>query len=137
MADIGGRKAVAAEKLLFEGKDTEHVAERPAHTRQAALAPGPHLRRHQVHHGDALAVQLARQAQVEIGGIRQDGEFRSASARGGQQFAEFAVNPRNVGNHLDQPDHRQAGGIYHGFDTRAAHARTGAAEKLRVRPDVA
>ena len=59
MADIGGRKAVAAEKLLFEGKDTEQVAEGAAHTGQSALAPGPHLGGHQVYDGDALAVQLA------------------------------------------------------------------------------
>jgi hypothetical protein len=42
-----------------------------------------------------------------------------------------------VGDHFHQPDHRQAGGVHHGLDARAAHARTGATEEVRVRPDAA
>lgn len=135
MAEVGRGQAVAAEKLLFERKYAEHVAQRLAHTLQTALAPGPHLRRHQVHHRNALAVQLSRQAEVEIGGIRQDGQFRPEAPRGGQQLAVFAVDAGNVRNHLHQADHGQAGGIDHGFDAGAAHARTGAAEQVRLGPD--
>ena len=74
---------MAAEELLFERKDAKHMAERAAHSGQPALAPGPNLRRHQVHHRDALAVQFAGQAQMEVGRIREDGQIRPAALRGG------------------------------------------------------
>ena len=54
-----------------------------------------------------------------------------------QQFPVFAVDARDMGDHFQQADDRQAGGIHHRLDPRRAQARPGAAEEFRIRPNAA
>ena len=81
---------VVAEKRSSKGKDAKHVAEGAAHAAQPAFSPGPDLRRYQVNHGDALAMQLAREAQVEIGGIGEDGQVRTAFGRAAARSLRYS-----------------------------------------------
>ena len=133
VADVGGGDAVAGEKLLFKREDAEQAVKRAAHLANAALAPGPGLGGHQVDHGNALLVKLTGEAQVEIRRIGQDREVGLLLARFGQQFAVFAVDAGNVGDHFHQAYDRQTGGVHHGAHTGGAQARAGAAEELRLR----
>ena len=92
MADVSGRNAGALEELPFKGEDTEQAAESAAHGADAALAPGPGLRRYQVDDGDAGGVEAAGGAEVKIGRIGEDGEIGALGLGGAHKLAEFAVN---------------------------------------------
>jgi hypothetical protein len=125
------------EELLLEGEDAEEAVEGAAHAGQAAFAPRPHLRCDQVHNGDAELFQPARQAEVEVWGIGEDGEIGAAAAHFGEELAIFAVDAGDMGDDFEEADDGEAGGIDDGLDAGLAHAGAGAAEQARVGPEAA
>ncbi len=71
---------------------------------------------------------------MKIWGVGQNRQVGLHATRFGQQLAVFPVYPRDVADHLDQSDHREAGGIHHGTDAGLAHVRTGATVEFGLRP---
>jgi hypothetical protein len=67
VSDELDRHSGLAVERLFERKDDQHRLRGVADRTDAALPPGPHLRRHVIDDRDAAGVQRARQAQVEVG----------------------------------------------------------------------
>ncbi len=61
-----GHAGLAVERLL-EGEDHDHVRDALADRAHPPAAPRPHLRRDVVDDGDAAPLQLAGEAQVELG----------------------------------------------------------------------
>src|SRR5256885_11766210 len=68
-------------KPFFEGKDAKGVGEPPAQQIHAPGPPCPELRANVINVSNALGKQLARQAKVKAGEVRQDGEGRAATLR--------------------------------------------------------
>ena len=118
------------EELLFEREDAEHQIQVAAHLLHSSPPPRPNLRRHQVNHGNALALEMARHPQMEVRGVGEDGQGGPFRARGGEELAILPVNPWNIGNYLPQPHHGQAGQIHHRSHAGCAHLWAGAAEEL-------
>ena len=96
---------------------------------RAPGAPCPGLRRDQVEHGNPHLVQLYGQPQVEIGTVSQDGCSGPHGFRCAYQLAEFAVNTRDVVQHLDQADDGKTSRVDHGPNTRGPHLDARAAEE--------
>src|SRR5579885_3094336 len=102
MADVTGLDALAPEKLLLEGEDAEQHPDRLPQCPDAPFSPRPGLRRYQVNHWDSRLCELARHPKMEIRGVRQDGQVGLLRPGLGYQFAVFAVDSRDVGNHFQQ-----------------------------------
>src|ERR1044071_10316796 len=81
MADIADFDAVARIEFLLERDDHDHLANIFFDLLYAAGAPGPYLRADKIEDGNAQAMQLARQAQVEVREVDQDGSVRLAVRR--------------------------------------------------------
>jgi hypothetical protein len=74
---------------------------------------------------------------MEIGRIGQDGEIRHTPCRFSGQPPKSAPDPREVANHLYNSDYGQILGTDDRLDARCTQLRSGAAEKLAVRPAAA
>src|SRR5579859_7495194 len=88
MSNIADFDAVLAVELLLEREDHDHLADIFLDLLDAAGTPGPYLRADEVENGNAQAVQLARQTQVEVREIEQDGGVRLAPSGFGNQMLE-------------------------------------------------
>ena len=77
-------------------------------------------------------LELARDAEVEVGGVGEDGELRATVAGGGDESAELFVYARDVVDYLNQADDRQALSADDGFDAGFAQASASAAEEAEV-----
>ncbi len=75
----------------------------------------------------------ARQPEVEVRAVGQDGQIRPLLAGGADHFPVSGVDPRDMVDHFQQPHHGQGFGLDHRPDPRGAHSGAGAAEELRVR----
>ncbi len=71
--NFGVDVAVAVEGL-FEGEDDHHAVDALLHPAQAAALPGPELRADEVDDRDAEALQLAGEAEVDVGEVDEDGD---------------------------------------------------------------
>lgn len=132
VADVGGVDAALAEPGFFKGEDAEQVIQMAAHGFDAAFAPGPGLGCDKVDDRDVGAVEFARDAQVEVRAVSEDGHGGFFLARGGDELAELAPDAGDVGDDLDQADHVELRLIHHGADAGLGHARAGAAEEVPI-----
>src|SRR5258708_6265590 len=141
MADVGNVYSVAAVELAFEREDHDHFADVSLDLLHASWAPGPNLRADEIENRNSKPVELARQAQIEVREVDQDGSVGPAPCRLFDQAMELLSNMRQVRDHLDQPDHchffgvdqQLAAGGAHFF---SAHAEEpGSRRKLRKRVD--
>jgi hypothetical protein len=134
MSYIGHRDLVLAEEGFFERKDTEEAVDDSAHGFDTAFAPGPDLGGYQIHDRDALIFQFAGYAEVEIGGIGEDGEVRLSGGCCGGQVAEFAPDAGQVGEDFHQSDYGQILAADDGFYSGGAQIGTRTAEELAIWP---
>ena len=134
VADVTDGNAVLAEKALFEGENAEQAIDDAAHRFHSAPAPGPDLGSYEINDRDAEAFHLRGHAEVEIGGIGQDGDLGPAVAGGGDQRPKTPPDARQVGENLDNPDHRQVFGPDHRVGAGGPQMRPRAAEKSAIRP---
>src|ERR1035438_3031449 len=104
MADKLCLNASLAIEALVEGEDHQHLANIFAHLLDAALLPRPELRADVVNDRHPKLVQLARQAQVEIGKVDQHRGVWPSPFGFAHHFAEAAIDERNVLDHLDDAD---------------------------------
>ena len=69
---------VAIERL-FEGKDDEHLVDVFLHELDALLFPGPELGAYEEDDGDAEAVELFGELEVDVGEIDEDSDVGAVS----------------------------------------------------------
>ena len=74
MADVDHVHAVAAVEVHLEGEEHQHAVHQAGDGLHPALAPGPHLRADVVDDLQAPLLELAGEAEVEVGKIDQHGE---------------------------------------------------------------
>jgi hypothetical protein len=67
MADEFGGDAALAVELLFKREDDQHALDVFAHEPDAVLLPGPELRADEVDDGNAEAVELLGEAEMNLG----------------------------------------------------------------------
>ncbi len=132
VADVGGGDAFAVEEVLFEGEDTEEAAENAAEGFDAAFSPGPDLRGDQVEDGDGVLMEAGGDAEVEVGGIGEEGEGGAFGAGGVEESVEFPTDTGQVGDDFDDADDGKGGGVDDGADAGGAELGAGAAEEIGV-----
>ena len=122
--------AVVAIERLLEGEDDEHLGDVFLHEFDAVLLPCPELRADEEDDGDAEAVELFGELEVDVREIDEDGEVGPVLADGGFEAAEFAVDAGQVADdfsdahdgHVFCTDDAVESGLDH---ARAAHADEG------------
>ena len=104
VADERDRHAGLPIERLLEREDHDHPVDGLADRAHAAAAPRPHLGRDVVDDRDPPALQLAREAQVEVGIVDQNGEVGPLGVGTSEQVAEDRPDPRQVSQHLQEAD---------------------------------
>ncbi len=115
-------------ELALKRKDDQHLAHVALHQLDASFAPGPELRADVVNHRNTAAMQLPRQAEIELREIDQHGHVGTPPVDLGQQMTELAIDARQVRRHFGQPQHRNVPGVDHGL-------ATGGAQTLPAQPE--
>ena len=105
MAHVAHLNAVPGIELLLKRKDHNHLADVFLDLLHASGAPRPNLRTDKIKNRDAQAMQFARQPQVEIREVDQDGCVRFAPRSFRHQMLEAAANVRQVPYDLNQSDY--------------------------------
>ena len=82
VADKFGLNAALAIELLFEWEDDQHAVDVFLDELDAVLLPGPELWADEEEDGDAEAVQLLGELEVDVGEVDEDGEHGAAVADG-------------------------------------------------------
>ncbi len=100
VADEFGTDAVVAIELLLEGEDDEHAVDVFLDELDAVLLPGPELGADEEDDGDAEAVELFGQLEVDVGEVDEDGDRGAALADGLLEAAELAVDAGQVADDL-------------------------------------
>ena len=95
---------------------------------QTPFAPSPDLRRNQIRHRNLPLPQMRQSPEMEIRTVGQNRQIRLLVVDSLLQPLQFAVDPGDMPDHLDQSDHRQRRGIDH-----RAHARPPASADRRSR----
>ena len=130
MADELGLDALLAIERLLEGKDHQHPVDVLLDELDAVLLPGPQLRADEVDDGNAEAVELFGQAEVDFGEVDEHGDAGWPLPDGLLEFFELAVDAGQMEDDLGEAhdghvfgadDALQAGGSH----ARAAHAEEG------------
>src|SRR6478672_3750936 len=137
MAHITHLNAVSRIKLLLKRKDHNHLADIFFDLVHASCPPGPYLRADKVEDRNAQAMQLARQPQVEIREIDQDGCIGLALCGFRHQMLESAANVRQVPDHLHQSDYGNLIRVDEQFGAGSTHLLSAHAEESRTRRKVA
>ena len=96
MADELGVDAALAVEGLLEGKDDQHLRDTLLDPAEAASLPGPELRRDQPDDGDARALEVAGEAEVDVRKVDEDGDGGLVAANGADQLAIAGVDARDV-----------------------------------------
>ena len=130
MPDVTMGDARPGVDSLFEGEDEEHFADDAFDRLQAAFSPGPNGRADIIKDGDAGLNQPPGQAEVEIGGIDQDGRGRTAGRGLGRQPPEDLPDAGNVLDDFGQAHHRQAVHRDEDIHPGVGHVRSPDAEEL-------
>ena len=78
MADELGLNAALAVELLFKGEDDQHAVDIFLDELDAVLLPGPELRADEEDDGNAEAVQLLGELEVDVGEVDEDGDVGTA-----------------------------------------------------------
>ena len=82
MADKLGVDAALAVKRLLKGKDDQHAVDVPLHQLDAVFLPGPELRADEVDDGNAEAVELLGEPEMDVGKVDEHGDAGAALADG-------------------------------------------------------
>src|ERR1051326_8155166 len=96
MPDIADLHSVPRIELLLKGEDHDHLADIFFDLLHAPGAPRPDLRANEIKDWDAKAMQLARQTQIEVWEVDQDGCVGLAAGGFCHQMLEAAANVREV-----------------------------------------
>ena len=107
MADIGDRHAGGAVKRLLEREHHQDAAHRARDAPHAPAPPSPHRRAHVVDRRDAGVLQLALQAQVEVGRVHADEEIGPLAQHAFGEAAPDAHDLAIVAQGLGVAAHRE------------------------------
>src|SRR5580658_941702 len=96
MADELGVDAVLAIERFLEWEDDQHTAHVLPHLLDAVFFPRPELRADEIDDRDAEAMELAKEAEMEVGEVNEHGHLGRAFANGALELSKFAVDARQV-----------------------------------------
>jgi hypothetical protein len=130
VAYVGRRYAVSLKKGLFERENAEEAVNDAAHRLHPAFAPCPDLGRDEVDDRDAQFLQLPGHAEMEVGGIGEDGNVGPAFGGGADQGAEAAPDAGDVPEHFHKSHDRQIFRTDHGLHAGFPEMRSGAPEEV-------
>ncbi len=131
MADELGLDAALAVELLLKREDDQHAADVFAHQPDAVLLPGPELRADEVDDGNAEAVELAGEAEVDFGEVDEHGDGGPARADGALELAELAIDARQMAHDFREAHDGHVFSADDAFDAGSRHARAAHAEQFR------
>ncbi len=121
--------ATIAVELLFEREDDEHLVDVFPDEADAVFLPGPELRADEKDHGNAEAVELLGELEVNIREVDEDGNIGPALANGALEAAEFAVDAGQMADHLGDAHDCHIFRSNHDLQTHASHALAAHAEE--------
>ena len=128
MADeLGVDTALAVEGLL-EGKDDEHLGDALLDPAKAAALPGPELGGDKPDDGNPRAAEVAREAEVDVRKVDEDGDRRAIAADGADEAAIAGVDVRDVAEnfgHAHDGDVLSADGLLLGLAGHLGAAKSG------------
>ncbi len=127
--DIADIDSVLLIEILLERKDHNHLADVLPDLLDPSGTPGPHLRADKIKNGNAKAVQLARQPQVEVRKINEDGRVRLALSGFYHQMVETAADARQMRQDLYQSHHGDFIGVDQQIAACGAHLLSAHAEE--------
>ena len=96
VADEFGVDVAGAVEGGFEGEDDEHAVDEALHPAQAAALPGPELRADEPEDGDAEALAVHGEAEVDVGEVDEDGERGRVALDGADERAVLRVDVEGV-----------------------------------------
>ena len=129
-----GHARLAVERLL-EREDHEHAVDGLPDLLEPAAPPGPDLGRDVVDDRDSAPLQLAREAQIEVGVVDEDGEVGALGVGAGEQFAEDAPQAGQVAQHFEEADDREIVDVRNELTTLGLQAVAAEAERVDVFPE--
>src|SRR5664280_1118161 len=132
MADKLRLNAALAVEALLERENHQHLANIFPHLLDATLLPRPELRADVVNDRYPALVQLARQAQIEIGEVDEHRGVWPSPFGLAHNFAEAAIDERNVLDDLDNADFGDLSRIHQKVATGGAHLVSANAEELQI-----
>src|SRR5262245_65970330 len=114
------RNAFVSIEVFFERKDDENTIRDRADGFQAAPPPGPDLRAHVVHDGDAESLDATRKPKIEVRKIDDDQNRGSRLSGQRHQSTECGKMLRQLRENLSESRHREVAVVRHevtaGFD---------------------
>ncbi len=133
VADEFGVDVAGAVEGGFEGEDDQHAVDEALYPAQAAALPGPELRADEPEDGDAEALAVHGEAEVDVGEVDEDGERGWVAFDGADECAVLRVDVEgvaedfgeaHVGDVFGTDDALLAGG-FHGAAAEAGEAGSG------------
>src|SRR5665213_2161601 len=97
-----GLNAMLPVEGLFKREDDQHLADVLLHQPDAVFLPGPQLRAYEIDDGDAEPMELARQAEMEVGKVDEHSHVGPPCANRFLQLAELAVDAWKMSQHFRQ-----------------------------------
>ena len=122
--------AAGAIERLLEGEDDQHFADVFPHQLDAVLLPGPQLRAHEKDHGNAQAMELLGQPEVNFGKVDEHGHAGPPILNRLLELAELAVDARQVAKDLGKAHHRHIFRAHHALQAGRGHPFPAHAEEL-------
>ena len=101
VADVGRGDASGGEELLFEREDAEQAVDDAAHDLGSSLTPGPDLGRYEVDDWDTEGLEFGGDAEMEVGGVGEDGELWSPPLGGFDKAAELLIDSWDMVNYFN------------------------------------
>src|SRR5580698_4036619 len=123
MADEFCLDAAVTVKLLFKREDDQHALHEFAHLADAALLPGPELRADKVNDGDAEAMQLFGEAEMNLRKVDEHGHGGPALSDGTLELAELTIDARKMAHDFREAHDRHVFRADHDLDSGGGHAR--------------
>src|SRR5262249_30223321 len=119
-------------ELFLEREDHEHARDRLADLVDTPAPPRPDLRRDVVDDGNVAALELAGEAEVEVGVVDEHREIRPLAVPPGEQAAKDPAETAEVPHALDEAHDRELAHV--GDELRPVGLRVVAAEPRHGQP---
>src|SRR5271170_8067806 len=124
MADEGRGDAVSLIKRLLEGEDDQHSVDITLYLADPMLLPCPELGADEKDYGDAQAMKLAGEAEIDVGEIDEDGGVGPGFLNAALELAVFAVDAGHVEDHFGDAHDGDVFGADDAVKTGGFHALT-------------
>ena len=137
MSDELGVDVAGAVEGGFEGEDDEHAGDALLDPAETAALPGPELRADEVDDRDVEFFQLARETEVDVGEIDEDGDVGPPLPDGSHETAIGSIDTRHVTDDFSDSHMGDIFGADDAIKSRGFHLFAAEAEAGGVRMAVA